>query len=149
MPLAAMFLRWCWPCIDGTGAAAQEGWGGGAIPQGLVPGGPPALPLEGRGDLMLCARNCGIENNRHSENRKTENCPFIPPNGPQMTYIGFPDGLGPSKKPKTGLLHPSHLGTSCRHASRSVSQRAQPYSNPSSRIFSLISDYRLLTEIFD
>ena len=30
---------------------------------------------------------------------KTENCPFVPPNGPQMTYIGFPDGLGPSKNP--------------------------------------------------
>ena len=54
------------------------------------------------------------------------------PNGPQMTYIGFPDGLGPSKNPKIGLLDPPpHLGTSCRHASRSVSQRAQPYSNPS------------------
>ena len=37
---------------------------------------------------------------------KTENCPFIPPNGPQMTYIGFPDGLGPSKNPKLLLYTP-------------------------------------------
>ena len=28
---------------------------------------------------------------------KTENCPFIPPNGPQMSSNGFPDGMGPSK----------------------------------------------------
>ena len=52
------------------------------------------------------------------------------PNGPQMTYIGFPHGLGPSKHPKLVFYTP-HLGTSCRHASRSVSRRAQPYSNPS------------------
>ena len=37
---------------------------------------------------------------------KTENCPFIPPNVRQMTYIGFPHGLGPSKHPKLVFYTP-------------------------------------------
>ena len=49
---------------------------------------------------------------RWSGTLKNRKLPLYTPNGPQMTYIGFPDGLGPSKTQNWPFIPPNgpHLG---------------------------------------
>ena len=61
--MTAMFVGWQQVEVDGAGTdvVAWWCWRSAALPQGMLPGGPPALALEVRGDFMGLTRNCDIE----------------------------------------------------------------------------------------